>query len=92
MKETLHKLWDEYLWEEGAKIDTDEERMLTRKAAELHETVDNLLNEEQRAAVEKYIEASADVEAFCVKKAFLRGCEFAVSFILEARQSEGHEG
>ena len=51
MKETLEKLWNEYLLDECAEIDTDEERKLT-------------------------------------KKAFLRGCKFAVSFLLETINSE----
>ena len=35
-------------------------------------------------AVEKYVDALCDLEALFVKKAFLKGCEFAVSFLLEA--------
>jgi len=33
--------------------------------------------------VEKYVDALCDLEALFVKKAFLKGCEFAVSFLLE---------
>ena len=84
MKKTLEKLWNEYLSSECAVIDTDEERMLTKKAAELHERLDVLLDNEQRAAVEKIIDALCDVNAIFTKKAFLKGCEFAVCFLLEA--------
>ena len=35
MKETLEKLWNEYLLDECAPIDTDEERNLSRKRVEL---------------------------------------------------------
>ncbi len=83
MKETLEKLWDEYLSDECAVIDTDEERKLTKKTLELHEKVNGLLNKEQEEAVEKYVDVLCDMEALFVKKAFFKGCEFAVSFLLE---------
>ena len=84
MKNTLEKLWNEYLSSECAVIDTDEERRLTKKAAELHEKADVLLDNEQRAAVEKIIDALCDVNAIFTKKAFFKGCEFATSFLLES--------
>ena len=84
MKETLEKLWDEYLSDECATIETEEEKILTKKAVELHEIANNLLNDVQQNAVEKYIDALCDIEALFVKKAFLKGCEFSVSFLLEA--------
>lgn len=85
MKEILEKLWNEYLLEECATIETEEEKILTKKAVELNEIANNLLNDEQRDAVEKYIDALCDIEALFVKKAFFKGCEFSVSFLLEAR-------
>ena len=83
MKETLEKLWNEYFFEECAVIDTDEERVLTRKAAKLKESANKLLSNDQKDAVEKYIDALCDINSLFVKKSFLKGCEFAVSFILE---------
>ena len=88
MKETLERLWNEYLLDECAEIDTDEERMLTKKTVELHEKANVLLNREQQAAVEKYVDALCDINALFVKKAFLKGCEFSVSFLLEAGDFE----
>lgn len=85
MKQTLEKLWNDYLLDECAVIDTDEERTLTKKAAELHENVNAFLNKEQQDTVEKYVDVLCDLEALFVKKAFCKGCEFAVSFLLEAR-------
>lgn len=85
MKETLEKLWNEYLLDECAVINTDEERKLTKKAVELHEKANALLNKDQEDAVEKYVDALCDIEAIFVKKAFFKGCEFAVAFLLEAR-------
>ena len=82
MKEILEGLWNEYLWEKCAALDTDEERRLTEKALKLHKKANALLNKEQEAAVEKYIDALCNIEAILVKKAFFKGCEFAVSFLL----------
>ena len=88
MKQTLEHLWNEYLSQECAAIDTDEERALTKKAAELHESANALLNSSQQSAVEKCVDALLDLEALFVKKAFFKGCEFAVSFLLETRNLE----
>lgn len=88
MKDTLERLWDEYLSDECAKIDTDEERKLTKNTVELHEIANAMLNQEQKDAVEKYVDSLCDVEAIFVKKAFIKGCEFAVSFLLEAGNLE----
>ena len=81
MKETLEKLWDEYLSDECATIETEEEKILTKKAVELHEIANNLLNDAQQNAVEKYIDALCDIEALFARKAFCKGCEFAISFL-----------
>ena len=88
MKETLEKLWDEYLFEKCAVIDTDEERQPTKRAIELHEKANTLLNKDQQEAIETYVDAIYDIESLFAKKAFFKGCEFAVSFLLEARNSE----
>ena len=88
MKKTLEKLWNEYLLDECAAINTNEERTLMKKTVELHEKVNALLNKEQEEAVEKYVDALCDMEALFVKKAFFKGCEFAVSFLLEVGRFE----
>ena len=46
MKETLDKLWNDYLLEECAVMNTDEERALTKKTAELHEKANARLNKD----------------------------------------------
>ena len=84
MKEILEKLWTEYLAEECAQMDTDEEIKLTEKTGSLHEKVNALLGKEEREALEKYVDAIYDMEALFVKKAFFKGCEFTLSFLLEA--------
>ncbi|MBP3437310.1 MAG: hypothetical protein J6K61_05340 [Clostridia bacterium] len=83
MKETLEKLWNELFAEECALISSKEEGALVKKAAEMHKTVDALLTMEQREAVEEYIEAVYEMQDFSVKKAFFKGCEFAVSFFFD---------
>lgn len=84
MKLTLERLWDEYFSEECASLNTNEERALTKKAINLHDKANALLNSGQKDAVEKYVEALYDIEALFAKKAFLKGCEFTTSFLLEA--------
>ena len=41
-----------------------------------------MLDEEQQKAVEKYVETLFDMQALFAKKAFIKGCEFATSFLL----------
>ena len=84
MKETLEKLWNEYLSDACSEIDTDEERNLTENTVELHKKAISSLNKEQRYAMEKYVDSLCDINAIFVKKAFLNGCEFTASFLLEA--------
>ena len=83
MKKTLERLWSDYLLDECAAIDTDEERKLTNLAIELHERANALLDQEQQDVVEKYVDALCDINAVFAKKAFVKGCEFGVSFLLE---------
>ena len=87
MKKTLEKLWNEYLLDECAFVDSDVERCLTKKTAELHEKATNILNKDQKDAVEKYIDALCEIESLFAKKAFIKGCEFAVSFLSETVKS-----
>ena len=84
MKEILEKLWNEYLFEECSAIDTDEERRIMKKTAELQEKANALLNKEQQEAMEKYIEALYDGETLFVKKAFFKGVGLAVSLLFKA--------
>ena len=83
MKETLERLWNDYLLDECATIDTDEEKNLTKRAAELQEQANALLNKEQQEAVEKCVDILCQIDALFAKKAFLKGCKFASSFLLE---------
>ncbi len=82
-KALLEKLWNEYLSDECAAIDTEEERALIKVVAELHESANALLNKDQSEAVEECIDALCDIESLFAKKAFFKGCEFGVSFLLD---------
>lgn len=84
MKETLERLWTEYLFEECSAIETDEERRIIKKTAELHEKANALLNKEQQLAVEKYIEILYDGESIFIKKAFFKGFGLAVSLLFKS--------
>ena len=88
MKETLEKLWNECFAEECAIIDTAKERVLAKKAVEMHKTANKLLTKEQSDAIEKYIDILCEIQNSLVKKAFFKGCEFATSFFLEVGNFE----
>ncbi|MBQ7226138.1 MAG: hypothetical protein IJX02_06015 [Clostridia bacterium] len=86
MMKTIEQLWNEYLVDKCSAISTEEERMVAEKAARLHEKVSSMLSREQNEALDKCIASIYESEAFIARKAFLKGCEFAVSFILEANK------
>ena len=88
MKKSLEKLWNEYFAEECATIKTKEERSLTKKAIEMYDAVNKLLQNEQIEVVYKYIDALCEVQGLYAKRAFFTGCEFAISFITEAGYSK----
>ena len=83
MNDILEKLWDEYFSAECAVIDTDEERKLMKRATEVHKKMNALLNKTQEDELEEYVNALHDANALFVKKAFFKGCEFAIFFLLE---------
>ena len=84
MKEILEALWNEYFLDKCSVMDTEEERRLMSVAADLHEHVRVLLNKEQEEALERYVDALYKIEVSVAKKAFFKGCEFAVSFLFES--------
>ncbi len=85
MQEVIEKLWNEYLAEECAAVDTEEERSLAKKALNLHQKANVLLTKEQREAVEKYMDVLCELQSSFIKKAFFEGCRFAIAFLLETR-------
>ena len=84
MKQPLEKLWNEYFAEECALITTEEERALIKKAARMHETMNEALTKEQSEAIEKYIDSLYENQVYFARKAFFKGCEFTLSFLLAA--------
>ena len=79
----LKEIWNEYFLEECSVIDTEEERNIIKEAARLHDIANELLTNEQKDAVEKYVDALYETQNFFTRKAFFKGCEFAASFFLE---------
>ena len=88
MKINLEALWNEWLAEDCAKMDTEEERRCVRAAAEKHERAECLLTKEQAEAVEVYTDALCDIHRLLEKKAFFMGCELGVAFLQRACLSE----
>ena len=84
MKETLEMLWNARFEEKCALIRTKEEKLLAKKVAATHRTAVRSLTAEQSELVEEYVEALHEMEHYFLKRAFFDGCEFAVSFLLEA--------
>ena len=84
MKEKLEKLWNEYFFEECSVIETEEERSLLKNLSTMREAACRSLTKEQNEAVEKSIEALYKMQGAFIKKAFFKGCEFAVSIIIES--------
>ncbi len=84
MGKTMEKLWADYMEGECSAMDTEEELALARMAAKKRKVLDDLMEERQRNAVEAYVEAVCELNAFFAKKAFVNGCRLAASFLLEA--------
>lgn len=84
MKETLEMLWNDYFAEECSVMENEEERDLLKRSSEMFKKVSALLTREQIEAVENYLDTLYDNKQYFGKKAFLRGCQFATSFLLEA--------
>ena len=83
MRTTIEKLWNEHFFEECSVIETEEERMLIRKADGLHKKINEMLTKEQREDVEQYIGLLYEMQSNHTKKSFFKGCKFAMSFIFE---------
>lgn len=89
MLKILEKLWNEYFAEKCAAINTEEERALVKKAVKMHEKVNEALTKEQIEIIEKYIEAIYEIQDRSIKRAFFKGCSFAIEFLFGVRGFEG---
>ena len=69
-------------------MNTEGEQVLTKQCFAAHEKLNNMLNKEQELALEEYIDTVYDLEAAFAQKAFIKGCEFATAFLLEAGNME----
>ena len=88
MKDILEKLWDEYFAETCAVIDTEDERKLSKKATDMHGMANAMLTKEQSEAIEAYIDVLCELQGSFVKKAFFKGSEFAVAFMLKIAKTD----
>ena len=88
MRKTLENLWNNYFSDECSIIDSEKEKELAENAVEKHKIVKSLLTEEQCKVIEDYVDTLNEFHNSFVKKAFFKGCEFAISFFLEASNSE----
>ena len=77
----IDKLWNEYFFEKCSTIDTEEEREILKRAVKFQKCLDELLTAEQNAAVERYVEVLHEMQMQSCKKAFFKGCEFALAFL-----------
>ena len=87
MKQILEGLWDEYLSEKCSVMDAEERKEVGVIVA-LHEKARALLTKEQEESVEAYVDALCNLDALHAKKAFFKGCEFALSFLLAVGELE----
>ena len=83
MNKMLEKIWDNHFAEECAVVSTEEERRLIGKTGDAHSALNESLTKEQKELMEKYIDALYETQELFIKKAFFKGCEFAVSFCIE---------
>ena len=83
MTEILEKLWQEYFFEECTRIESEEEKAILRKTAELRKKVDVLLDKEEAAAMQNLLDCIYEGEERIFKKAFLKGALLANSLLLE---------
>ena len=70
-------------FEECAAIETEEEKVLIKKAALLHEKASVLMNRMQEDAMENYVDALHENESLMMKKAFFKGARFAFLLLSE---------
>lgn len=88
MKDILENLWDEYFAEACAVIETEDERNLSKKAADMHGKANAMLTKEQSETIEAYIDVLCELQASFVKKAFFKGSEFAVAFMFKIAKTD----
>lgn len=80
----MEMLWKDCFSGICTEMQSEEERALTKKALECYQVAKQLLSETQFTAIEKHIDALCEIQDHCVKKAFFKGCEFTLAFLLEA--------
>ena len=83
MKDTLKKLWHDYLLDECGKIKTDDERELLSKLADLSHEIEIALGDKSRL-LDEYTSHLWDANSYLVTRAFCQGISFTANFLFEA--------
>ena len=83
MNNILEKLWSEYFCEDCSAINSEEEKAIAKILAQTRNEIENLPINEFRESIENYIAFMYKAQSLALKKAFFKGCEFAISFLVE---------
>ena len=79
----LKRLWDEYFADEDAVIKSDEEKEILGRILEMQDALIKIITNEQNEAVERYVDALLELQCVALRKAFIKGCRFSVSFLMD---------
>ncbi len=84
MKETLEKLWDDYLVESDCKMENQEEIENIRRIMEIEKEITETFNKESKKLFDEYARLADEEGVRFAKNAFIKGVSFSVSFLIEA--------
>lgn len=84
MKNTLKDLWYNYFSEDCGKMNSDEERNLSKLLSELDEALHATLTDEQLKLLKKVNGVLDNLNSIFTLKAFMKGVCFASKYMLEA--------
>ena len=85
MKKITESLWNDYLADECAMLDTEEEKDLSKRISETHEELAKTFTKEQNKAIDALIDLLCELDGILAKKAFTKGCELTANFLLELK-------
>ena len=82
MKSVLEKLWFDYISDESNKI-SEEEKAIVEKLNSFHDILVEKLDKKQCEELEEYIDLTCELDSLYTKSAFIKGCKFTASFLIE---------
>ena len=88
MKKATEHLWWEYMAEECARIETEEEKKAMKELTRVGEELRKPLTEEQNTLLDKFAESLGSLQSCFMEKAFVKGIRFATSFLWDALKEE----